>query len=50
VLDIAPALVPLAAPALATIMVGAVILRIRRHETKLMILNATYLAMAVIVA
>src|SRR4051812_45624599 len=33
-LDIGPILVPLAATGLATIMVGAVIVRIRRHEPK----------------
>lgn len=49
-LDIAPVLVPLAAVGLATIMVGAVITRIRRHEFKPMLLDLTYLASALVVA
>ncbi|GAB3819437.1 DoxX family protein [Micromonospora zhanjiangensis] len=49
-LDIAPILVPLAATGLATIMVGAVILRIRRHEPKAMLLDLFYLAPIVFVA
>src|SRR3954464_4879430 len=50
VLDIAPVLVPLAAVGLATIMGGAVITRIRRHEFKPMLLDLTYLASALFVA
>jgi hypothetical protein len=49
-LDIAPVLVPLAATGLATIMVGAVITRIRRHEFTPMPLDLIYLASAVFVA
>ncbi|MFG1619730.1 DoxX family protein [Nonomuraea wenchangensis] len=47
---IAPILVPLAATGLATIMVGAVILRIRRHEAKAMLLDLFYLVPIVFVA
>lgn len=50
VLDIAPGLVPVAALGLAMIMTGAVILRIRRHEFKLMLADLTYLVMAGFVA
>ncbi|MFK4043212.1 DoxX family protein [Nonomuraea wenchangensis] len=50
VTGIAPILVPLAATGLATIMVGAVILRIRRHEAKAMLLDLFYLVPIVFVA
>jgi uncharacterized membrane protein YphA (DoxX/SURF4 family) len=50
VLDIAPVLVPLAAVGLALIMVGAAVTRLRRHETKLMVADLVYLALAVFVA
>ncbi|HEX5594742.1 MAG TPA: DoxX family protein [Micromonosporaceae bacterium] len=49
-LDIAPILVPLSAVGLAMIMVGAVILRIRRREPKAMLLDLFYLAPIVFVA
>ena len=49
-LDIAPVLVPLAALGLVLIMIGAVITRIRRHETKLMVADLVYLALAGFVA
>ena len=49
-LDIAPVLVPLAALGLALIMTGAVITRIRRHETKPMVANLVYLVLAGFVA
>jgi hypothetical protein len=50
-LDIAPVLVPLAAVGLALDMVGAISMRLRRHEGATAILvNLAYLAMAVFVA
>ncbi|MGH3352127.1 MAG: DoxX family protein [Nocardioides sp.] len=49
-LDIAPILVPLAASGLTLIMVGAVILRIRRGERKAALVDATYLALTAFVA
>jgi hypothetical protein len=48
--DIAPVLVPVAALGLVTIMVGAVITRIRRHEFKVMVADLVYLALAAFVA
>lgn len=50
VLDIAPVLVPLAALGLMMIMIGATILRIRRHEFKFMVADLAYLALAGFVA
>ncbi|MET9423989.1 DoxX family protein [Streptomyces sp. NPDC006540] len=50
VLDIAPVLVPLAAVGLALITVGAVVTRLRRHETKLLVADLVHLALAVFVA
>ena len=50
VVDIAPGLVPVAALGLVMIMTGAVVLRIRRHEFKLMMADLTYLVMAGFVA
>ncbi|QIP86371.1 DoxX family protein [Streptomyces sp. Tu 2975] len=50
VLDIAPVLVPFAALGLALIMVGAAVTRLRRHETKLMVVDLVYLALTVFVA
>lgn len=50
VVDIAPGLVPVAALGLVLIMTGAVVLRIRRHEFKLMLADLTYLVMAGFVA
>ncbi len=49
-LGIAPILVPLAAVGLALIMVGAAIVSWRHHEFKHMLLNLTYLALALFVA
>lgn len=49
-LDIAPILVPLAAVGLATIMVGAAIVTLRRQESKHALLNVTYLLLAALVA
>ena len=49
-LGIAPILVPLAAVGLALIMVGATIVTFRRHEFKHVLLNLTYLALAVFLA
>jgi len=49
-LDIAPILVPLAATGLTLIMVGAVILRIRRGERKIALVDATYLVLIAFVA
>ena len=49
-LDIAPALVPLAALGLVMIMTGAVITRIRRQEFTLMLADLAYLALAGFVA
>lgn len=50
VLDTAPVLVPLAATGLALIMTGAVVMRIRRGETKAALGDAGYLALAAFVA
>jgi hypothetical protein len=49
-IGIAPILVPLAAVGLVSIMVGAVITRLRRHEAKAMVLDLAYLALAGFVA
>lgn len=49
-LDIAPILVPLAALGLVSLMTGAVIMRIRRHELRYALLDLTYLALAAFVA
>ena len=49
-LGIAPVLVPLAAVGLATIMVGASIVTYRRRESTHVLVDLTYLAMAVFVA
>lgn len=49
-LDIAPVLVPLAAVGLGVVMVGAAIVESRRHEFMHVLLNLTYLALAVFVA
>ena len=48
--DIAPGLVPAAALGLVAIMAGAVTLRIRRREFKLMLADLTYLVLAGFVA
>jgi hypothetical protein len=47
---IAPGLVPVAALGLVMVMTGAVVLRIRRHELKLMLADLTYLVLAGFVA
>ncbi|WP_181774484.1 DoxX family protein [Amycolatopsis pittospori] len=49
-LDLAPVLVPLAALGLALVMAGAVVLRIRRHEPKVALLDLGYLALCAFVA
>jgi uncharacterized membrane protein YphA (DoxX/SURF4 family) len=49
-LDIAPVLVPLAAVGLVFLMVGAVIMRLRRGEFKPMLGDLLYLALAAFVA
>ena len=49
-LGIAPVLVPLAAVGLVLLMAGATITRIRRHETKPMVADLVYLALAGFVA
>jgi uncharacterized membrane protein len=49
-LDIAPVLVPVAALGLVTIMVGAVVTRLRRHEAKFMLGDLVYLVLAAFVA
>lgn len=45
-LGIAPILVPLAALGLVLVMVGAVIVRVRRHELAYALLDLVYLALA----
>ncbi|WP_329113891.1 DoxX family protein [Streptomyces sp. NBC_01353] len=50
VLDIAPILVPLAALGLVLIMVGAAIVRIRRHEVRFMAVDVVYIVLAGLVA
>ncbi|MEU8525018.1 DoxX family protein [Streptomyces sp. NPDC048629] len=50
VLDIAPVLVPLAALGLVLLMLGAAATRIRRHETKLVMVDLAYVALAAFVA
>ncbi|MGW3341721.1 DoxX family protein [Nonomuraea rubra] len=49
-LGIAPVLVPLAASGLTLLMTGAVIMRIRRGETKAALVDGSYLALAAFVA
>ena len=49
-LDIAPVLVPLAAVGVALLIVGAIITRLRRHETVTVVPDLAYLALAVFVA
>lgn len=48
--DIAPVLVPLAAVGLVLLMVGAMITHLRRNETKAIMVNLAYLALAGFVA
>ena len=47
---IAPVLVPLAAIGIALIQIGAVIVHARRSETKQLIMNLAFIAMAVFIA
>jgi hypothetical protein len=49
-LDIVPVLVPLAATGLVLLMIGAIITHLRRHETKVIVVNLAYLALAAFVA
>ncbi|HEX6422440.1 MAG TPA: DoxX family protein [Acidimicrobiales bacterium] len=50
-MDIAPVLVPLAAVGVVSLMVGAMITHLRRHEAvPFAVLNLAYLAMAAFVA
>ncbi|MFD8644281.1 DoxX family protein [Streptomyces zaomyceticus] len=49
VLDTAPVLVPLAALGLALMMTGAAIVRIRRRETALLVVDLVYLVLAAFV-
>jgi hypothetical protein len=50
VLGIAPVLVPLAAVGLALLMIGAMIVHVRRHEAVPILANLAYLALAAFVA
>ncbi|WP_410582890.1 DoxX family protein [Amycolatopsis sp. lyj-108] len=49
-LDIAPELVPLAALGLALVMAGAVVVRLRRREPMIALLDLAYLALCAFVA
>lgn len=49
-LDIAPVLVPVTAVCLVLLMVGAMITHLRRHESKAVLANLGYLALAAFVA
>ncbi|MFI9452283.1 DoxX family protein [Amycolatopsis sp. NPDC052450] len=49
-LDIAPELVPLAALGLALVMAGAVVVRLRRREPMVALLDLAYLALCAFVA
>jgi uncharacterized membrane protein YphA (DoxX/SURF4 family) len=49
-LDIAPVLVPLAAVGLVSLMVGAIITHVRRHEAQAIVVNLALLALAGLVA
>jgi hypothetical protein len=48
--DIAPVLVPLAAVGVVLLMVGATIVRLRRHQPVPAVLNVSFLAMGAFVA
>ncbi len=50
VFDIATVLVPVAATGLVLIMIGAAVVRCRRHEYKLMVVDLAYLVLAAFVA
>ncbi|GAA3199571.1 DoxX family protein [Dactylosporangium siamense] len=47
---VAPILVPLAAVGIIVLMVGAIIVHLRRHERTVIIVNLTYIALAALVA
>jgi uncharacterized membrane protein YphA (DoxX/SURF4 family) len=49
-LGIAPILVPLAAVGLVLLMVGAIIMQLRRHEAQAIMVNLVVIALAVLVA
>ena len=48
--DIAPVLTPLAAAGLVIVMIGAAATHLRRHEPKFVLINASLLVLAAIVA
>ena len=48
--DVATVLVPVAATGLVVIMIGAAVVRYRRHEYKLMVVDLVYLVLAAFVA
>ncbi|MCY0937724.1 DoxX family protein [Streptomyces sp. H34-S4] len=50
VLDIAPVLVPLAALGLVMLMLGATLVRLRRHETTYVVVDLAYVVLAAFVA
>jgi hypothetical protein len=50
VLDTAPVLVPLAAVGLVLLMVGAIVVHLRRHEAKALVVNLALLTLALLVA
>jgi uncharacterized membrane protein len=47
---VAPILVPLAAVGLVLMMTGAIITHLRRHETKVIVVNLVYIALAAFIA
>jgi hypothetical protein len=49
-LDIVPVLVPLAAVGLVLMVVGAIVVQLRRHESQAMVANVVVIALAVLVA
>ncbi|OLZ69827.1 hypothetical protein AV521_15890 [Streptomyces sp. IMTB 2501] len=49
-LDIAPVLEPLAALGLVLLMIGAAVVRLRRHEIEFMVVDVFYIALAAFVA
>ncbi|MFF6778706.1 DoxX family protein [Streptomyces sp. NPDC012637] len=50
VLDVAPGLVPVAATGLALVMVGAAVVRLRRREFTLVVVDLAYLVLLLFVA
>jgi uncharacterized membrane protein YphA (DoxX/SURF4 family) len=50
VIRVATVLTPLAATGLAIIMIGAVVIHARRHESRAVVVNVVLLALAVVVA